>query len=56
VYDPKRSKPGIKSGAIENIHRRLGMIMKSASAGERRKYLHSGILVRVAYEAHASRR
>ncbi|KAJ5167570.1 uncharacterized protein N7482_006351 [Penicillium canariense] len=23
VYDPKRSKPGIKSGAIENIHRRL---------------------------------
>ncbi|KAE8357521.1 fungal-specific transcription factor domain-containing protein [Aspergillus caelatus] len=23
VYDPKRAKPGIKSGAIENIHRRL---------------------------------
>ncbi|KAJ5364918.1 uncharacterized protein N7496_010631 [Penicillium cataractarum] len=23
TYDPKRSKPGIKSGAIENIHRRL---------------------------------
>ncbi|KAJ5414802.1 hypothetical protein N7509_001429 [Penicillium cosmopolitanum] len=32
VYEPKRSKPGIKLGAIENLHRRLGMTMKSASA------------------------
>lgn len=24
VYETKRIKPGIKAGAIENIHRRLG--------------------------------
>ena len=45
MYDPKRSKPGIKSGAIENIHRRLGMIMKTVSAGEHRKYYHWGSFV-----------